>query len=71
MTIKIQLETMSDVMKFQELISKVEEEVKLIDGSGYCVNAKSVLGAVAALEWKNLYVVSDKDLLMTLKDFYV
>lgn len=71
MTIKIQLETMSDVMKFQELVSKVEEDVKLVDGSGYCVNAKSVLGAVAALEWKNLYVVSDKDLLMTLKDFYV
>lgn len=71
MTIKIQLETMSDVMKFQELVSKVEEDVKLVDGSGYCVNAKSVLGAVAALEWKNLYVVSDKDLLMTLKDFYI
>ena len=71
MTIKIQLETMSDVMKFQELVSKVEEEVKLVDGNGYCVNAKSILGAVAALEWKNLYVKSDKDLYTALKDFCI
>lgn len=71
MTIKIRLETMTDVMKFQEVVSKVKEDVKLIDGNGYCVNAKSILGAVAALEWENLYVVSDKDLLMTLKDFYI
>jgi hypothetical protein len=71
MKIKIRLETMSDVMKFQEIVSKVEEEVKLIDGSGYCVNAKSVLGAVAALEWKELYVVSEKDLITALKDFYI
>ena len=71
MKIKIRLETMSDVMKFQEIVSKVKEEVKLIDGSGYCVNAKSVLGAVAALEWKELYVVSEKDLITALKDFYI
>ena len=71
MKLKIRLETMNDVMKFQDIVSKVEESVKLIDGNDYCVNAKSILGAITALEWSNLYVVSDKDLTTALKDFYI
>ena len=68
---KIRLETMTDVMKFQNIISKIDGEIKLVDGTGYCVNAKSILGAIAALEWKNLYVKSDKDLYTVLKDFCI
>lgn len=71
MKLKIRLETMNDVMRFQDIVSKVEEPVKLIDGNDYCVNAKSILGAITALEWSNLYVVSDKDLTTALKDFYI
>ena len=71
MNMKIRLETMTDVMKFQNIISKIDGEIKLVDGTGYCVNAKSILGAVAALEWENLYVKSDKDLYTALKDFWI
>ena len=71
MKLKIRLETMTDVMKFQEIVSKVKEPVKLIDGNDYCVNAKSILGAITALEWSDLYVVSEKDLTAALKDFYI
>ena len=71
MNMKIRLETMTDVMKFQNIISKIDGEIKLVDGTGYCVNAKSILGAVAALEWENLYVKSDKDLYTALKDFCI
>ena len=71
MTMKIRLETMTDITKFQDIISKIDGDIKLVDGTGYCVNAKSILGAIAALEWKNLYVKSDKDLYTVLKEFCV
>ena len=69
--VKIRLETMSDIKNFISLVENIDEDVKLIDGNNYCINAKSILGATAALEWKNLYVVSKKDLTATLKDFYI
>lgn len=69
--VRIRLETMSDIKHFMSLIKDVKEEVKLVDGNNYCVNAKSILGATAALEWNELYVVSVKDLTATLKDFYI
>lgn len=55
---RIELVTIKDIKDFVEDVSKVKGEVLLVDGNGMCVNAKSIIGVVAALEWSSLYVVS-------------
>lgn len=56
---QIELVTIKDIKDFVENISKVKGKVLLVDGNGMCVNAKSIVGVVAALEWSSLYVVSE------------
>lgn len=59
---KIQLNTMSDIHKFVSIVSEIKEPIVLTDGKGYTVNAKSMLGCVAALEWDSLFVTSPVDI---------
>lgn len=66
---KIELVTLKDIYKFVEISVSVESDVKLIDGNGFCVNGKSLLGAAAALEWDNLYCISDEDIYEKIKRF--
>lgn len=57
---RISLDTFADVNEFVTIASKVNSNVRLIDGEGFCVNGKSLLGAVAAMEWSTLYCVCDE-----------
>lgn len=66
---RINLVTLSDARNFSEAISKINTKVDLIDGSGYKVSAHSILGAVAALEWNELYCVSDEEISSHILDF--
>lgn len=64
---KIELVTMTDCNQFVESVSHIKGRVVLEDGRGYRVNAKSLLGALAATEWNNLYCVSDEDIYSTIE----
>lgn len=66
---KINLVTMSDIRKFTEIISSLKGEIKLVDGRNYTINAKSILGCLAALEWNEMYVLSDEDIYTKIRDF--
>ena len=66
---KINLVTMADARNFSNAVANIEGKVDLIDGSGYCVSAHSMLGAVAALEWKELYCLSEKEISSQILDF--
>lgn len=66
---KIELTTMSDIKRFVEAVSPLPGEIRLVDGSGLCVNAKSILGAVAAVEWGSLYCMSETDIGEHIADF--
>lgn len=66
---KIELVTYSDILKFVAVAAKTEDTVKLLDGNGLCVNGKSLLGAIATVEWDSLYCESDSDLYAEIKDF--
>ena len=68
---KINLVTMSDMTEFVEIVSKVEGIVRLTDGDGFCVNGKSILGAVATIEWNALYCVSDTDIYSRIEKYCV
>lgn len=59
---KIELVTMNDILRFVDTVSAIPGDIRLTDGHGFCVNAKSVLGAVATVEWNSLYCYSETDI---------
>ncbi len=66
---KIELVTTADIMDFVNIVSKEEGSVKLTDDTGFCVNGKSILGAVATVEWNSLYCVSENDIYGRIKKY--
>ena len=64
---KIRLDTMTDIQKFVEIVSRVDEQVYLEDGTGYKVSAKSLLfAAIAKMEWESVYCCCDKDIAVSI-----
>lgn len=68
---KINLVTSADMQEFVRIATAEDGEVKLIDGNGFCVNGKSLLGAMATVEWKSLYCESENDIYIKIKKFCV
>ena len=59
---KVCLDTMTDIQKFVEVVSRVGETVTLEDGDGHCVSASSLLGALYSMEWNEVYCCCHKDI---------
>lgn len=59
---RIRLDTMSDIHKFIEVVSNVNQRVFLEDNTGYKVSAHSLLGALLSMEWEEVYVSCNKDI---------
>ena len=68
---KINLVTFADIQEFVRIATAENGEVRLIDGNGFCVNGKSLLGAMATVEWKSLYCESENDIYLKIKKFCV
>lgn len=68
---KIELVTTGDIMEFVRIATEEVGDVKLIDGNGFCVNGKSLLGAMATVEWKSLYCESENDIYSKIEKFCV
>lgn len=68
---KIELVTVNDIYEFVSIAGKTQGKVSLIDGTGFCVNGKSLLGATATVEWDTLYCVSDSDIYSEIQKFCV
>lgn len=68
---KIELVTTGDIMEFVRIATEEVEDVKLIDGNGFCVNGKSLLSAMATVEWKSLYCESENDIYSKIEKFCV
>ncbi len=66
---KIELVTTSDIVEFVNAVSDAKGYVKLMDDEGFCVNGKSLLGAMASIEWKSLYCVSENDIYSRIQKF--
>lgn len=62
MKVKINLDTMSDVQKFVEVTSRVDNEVILEDNNGHRVSASSLLGVLYSMEWASIYCYCEKDI---------
>lgn len=59
---KVRLDTMSDIQKFIEVVSRVDDSVYLEDDTGFKVSAKSLLGALLSMEWNTVYCCCNKDI---------
>lgn len=68
---KIELITNSDIVEFVRIATEEKGYVKLVDGNGFCVNGKSLLGAMATVEWNSLYCISENDIYTSIKMFCV
>ena len=69
---KIRLDTFSQVTEFVELVTDLDGEIILTDeDENFKVNARSMLGAMYALEWKDLYVVSEHDIAVKILKFII
>ena len=66
---KIELVTYKDIEKFVSIAKDSAGYVRLIDGTGFCVNGKSLLGAIATIEWAELYCESEEDLYPQIEPF--
>lgn len=66
---KIELVGMSDINKFVAITTKLPGVIKLTDGESYSVNAKSLLGALASMEWESLYCESEMDIYTHISEF--
>ena len=66
---KIDLITTSDIVEFVNIATSETGIVKLVDDSGFCVNGKSLLGAMAT--WNSLYCVSENDIYSKISKFCV
>ena len=69
MKAKINIDTLGKINAFVAICSQLDGTIKLIDGSGYCTNAKSLLGAVATADWSEVFVESEKDIYLHIQDF--
>ena len=69
---RINLVTTSDITEFVRICEGIEGRIELSCGkNGYRVNARSMLGCFAALEFDELWVESDKDIYSKIEKFIV
>lgn len=71
MRAKIRLDTMSDIRTFVSSASTADCEVLLTDGNNLTVSAKSMLGAIYAMEWGDVYCECEKEIYHLIRDFII
>jgi Icc-related predicted phosphoesterase len=60
---RIELGGMTDIKDFVKVCESVEGKVELVSKkNGYRVNGKSIVGAIASLEFDDLWVYSEEDI---------
>lgn len=71
MKAKINIDTLSKINSFVAICSKLDCKVDLVDGNGYRVSGKSLMGAVATMEWSDVYAECERDIYAEIKEFVV
>lgn len=66
---KINIDTLGKINAFVNICARLDGKIDLVDGSGYCVSAKSLVGAIATMDWTQVFVESEKDIYLHIQDF--
>ena len=69
MKVRINIDTLSKVNKFVGICAKLGGKIDLVDGEGYRVSAKSLIGAMATMDWNCVYVESERDIYAHIREF--
>ena len=69
MRAKINLDTMSRINSFVAICSKLDCKVDLIDGNGYRVSAKSLVGVLASMDWSQVLIECEQDIYDYMQEF--
>lgn len=69
MRAKINIDTLSSINAFVAICSKLNCRVNLIDGEQHCVSAKSLIGAIATMDWSEVYVECAHDIRSHIEEF--
>lgn len=69
MKAKINIDTLGKINSFVNICARLDGKIDLVDGSGYCVSAKSLVGAIATMDWTQVFVESEKDIYLHIQDF--
>ena len=71
MKVKIRLDTFNQAKAFSEVVSSIPNKVFITDNNGLVVNGKSLLGALHAMEFSELWCTSEKDVYNVIEKFVV
>ena len=66
---KIILDAMTDAIELASIASSINGEVTITDNNRLRVNVKSVIGAIYALEFSELWLESDTDIFSKIRKF--
>lgn len=66
---QIYLEKRNDLYDLVEIVRQIPYEVFLEDGTGLCINTKSLLGAIYTMEWNKIYCACDQDIYSKIERF--
>ena len=71
MRVKIHLETQSDAIRLVQIASSIEDNnIYIADRTGHLrVHAKSVIGVLYSMEFKDLWLESEKDYYSKFQEF--
>lgn len=69
MKAKINIDTLNSINRFVEICSRLNYKINLIDGDQYCVSAKSLIGAIATMDWSDVYVECSHDIRSYIEEF--
>lgn len=71
MRAKIRLDTGNDAKRFVDIATKSKGKVYITDGEHLKVSAKSLLGALYAMEFDHLWCESEEDIYHAIEDFII
>ena len=69
MNAKVNLDTMGKINAFVAICSRLDCKVDLIDGNGYRVSAKSLIGALATMDWNQVFIECERDIYAYVQEF--
>jgi hypothetical protein len=69
MRVKIFMDTIDQAKKIENIAKSCEQPVFIKDNTGLCVNAKSLVGILYAMEFVELWLESEGDYYDKFKDY--
>lgn len=68
---RIRIDTVKQANELAAIATGLEGKITITDGKGLTVNAKSVIGALHAMEFDELWLESENDIYMAIEPFII